>query len=399
MDQVPTTSGVDIRQPSTALFGVSSADRFRTPDLIASDFAPYPTWDPLVTYEIGDKVQQGEDFYVSITSANLGNDPDLTLATNWDYTDPPVSYVSRPGNTSPFAFTLQSNQNFLTGYFTRLALTEITFTWAIPTITARNNYLGIKYNTGTGIQTRTLTIPSGWYSLAALAAAVQAAVRAIAGNPLGAFTCTVNQDIGSFTAATNSAATFSFVPNNPYSAILGGAGSNPLTKAQPDRIQLYDMMNWASGVGTTSTTYTLATSQTSGVASLLSTKFVDIVCERLTVNQSTRDGDTGSRPRDVLARLYLTDTNNSAGAPMISGGTTAVNAAASLGSQPFNLYKEYGFPKQIAWDPNCPIGNLVFALYDDQGFPLTTMQTNATNAQFDDKNMPDWSFTLLASEV
>ena len=35
MDNVPTTSGVDIRQPSTAVFGVSSADRFKTREVLA----------------------------------------------------------------------------------------------------------------------------------------------------------------------------------------------------------------------------------------------------------------------------------------------------------------------------------------------------------------------------
>ena len=393
MDNVPTTSGVDIRQPSTAVFGVSSLDRFKIRDVIAADYVPYPEWAADVTYDIGDKVRQGDLFYISITAANLGNDPDLTLDVNWEYTDGPISYVSRPGGSSPFSFSLQSNQNFLTGYFTRLALTEIVFPWAIPTITQRNNRIGIRYNTGVGpTKQGVVDVTTGWYDLPALAAELQTQVRAKAAPALAALTVTVNAATGSLNASTNTTETFAFVPIDPY---VNGAGTNPITKSQPDRIQLYDMLNWAAGVGTTAVNYTLAVTQISGLPSLLSTKFVDIVSSKLTGYQATRDGDTGQRPRDVLARLYLQES--SASAPPV--GATEVNPAASLGSAPFVVYKEFGFPKQISWDPTAPMpGTLEFEVYDDQGYILSTLQTSATNAIYSDKNQPDWSFTLLASE-
>ena len=400
MDKVPTTSGVDIRQPSTAVFGVSSADRFLLRNLLA-DYVPYPEWDVATTYAIGDKVRLGDLFYESLVNANLGNQPDLTLATDWEYTDGPLSYVSRPGKETPFQFTLQSNQNFLGGYFTRLALTEMNYTWAIPTITERNNRIGIKYKVGAGAtQSGIVDVDPGWYTLRELAAQLQTKVIAKAAPNLNALTITSNPNTGSLIVNTNTAGTlFAFVPVDP---IINGAGTNPFTKTQPDRIQLYDMLNFPSNVGTTAANYTLAQVQVSGVVSLLSTKFIDIVCEKLTGYQATRDGDTGARPRDILARLYLT-TNTQPTTNQFVDFTNDVpegNPAASLGSAPFSVYKEFGFPKQIAWDPTAPVpGNLVFSLYDDQGYPLSTLQTSATNAIYDDKNQPDWTFTLLASEI
>lgn len=54
---------------------------------------------------------------------------------------------------------------------------------------------------------------------------------------------------------------------------------------------------------------------------MLSTQFVDIVSETLTYSQDVRDGDTGGKPRDVVARVYLQ-------------GQDTLNPE-KLGSQPF----------------------------------------------------------------
>ena len=81
--------GVDIRNPSTAILGISSIDRYRT----------------------------------GLTSAQTS--PAITVSNNL---------------TSPYSFDLTTlNQNLLTGFFTRLAVNEAQFRWTIPTLTSRNN--------------------------------------------------------------------------------------------------------------------------------------------------------------------------------------------------------------------------------------------------------------------
>jgi hypothetical protein len=86
--------GVNIRNPSTALLGVSSIDRYN-----------YPGGEPS---ELG----AGQ----INPSQNFGN---------------PLS--------SPYDFSISTNANFLDGYFTRLAVNEIQFRYTLPTLTSRNN--------------------------------------------------------------------------------------------------------------------------------------------------------------------------------------------------------------------------------------------------------------------
>jgi hypothetical protein len=300
--QIAEERGVDIRNPSSAIFGVSSQDR-----------------------------------YGSITDK-----------------------LNRP--TSPFNFTLGSKQNFMYGYFTRIALTEIKFTWAIPTISANNNLINIVYQpNGAGPTTTYVldiqwdTTPSanpGWFTPTTLAAELQSLIRVATGNT--GFTLTASTINGQFLADTNNTDKFYFAPN-------------------PTEPTLYNMMNWFGS--------TLDVNQYSGTASMLRTQFVDIVCSQLTYNQDVKDGDTGQITRDILARVYLAPEADALNPELI-------------GSQPFQIYRDFTFPKQIKWSPNQPItSGLQFQVYDDQGVLLTS-----GNNIIDFQN-PDWNMTLLVSEV
>lgn len=456
--QLRVEKGIDIRQPSTALFGISSADRFsisritQDPGVAEWDavkrysvgnvvyYAPYgrnyrclvanignappapsaspstfwavlpvsavpPTWDPAITYDVGDIVLYNNRAYASLITANLGNDPELTLDADWEYTEiVGANYTSRPGGTSPFAFNLQSGQNFLTGFFTRIALTEVNFTYAIPTITARNDKIGFRYKIGAAA-TRVVPwfgIVNGWYDGASLATELQRAIRTLDAG-LSTFTMTFNTTTGSLVGTAPAGTTWCFVPVD----VVYGGGSNPQTKAEPDRIQLYDQLSWAANTSTNASIgpgYVLANQQVSGPISLCSTKFIDITCGKLTALQTTRDGDTGGRPRDVLARVYF--AGNVVDQP--------ADGVSIIGSAPFTIYHDYATPKQIHWDPEVPLNQLFFEIYDDQGLLLGTLGTSTwatptstpvwtptspTNQIYNDANQPDWTITLLATEI
>jgi len=265
--------------------------------------------------------------------------------------------------TSPFDYVLRSNQNFMTGYFERIALTEIVYTWAIPTINPRNNTMILLYGPGAGTQVA-VTVPNGWYTVTTLAAAVQVALRALAGAPLGAsVTCTADTTTGIFTVTPT--------PGNTTIWTF-------LTGAQAQQTTIFEMMNWYE-------VDPVAGAQVSGIPSMLPTQFIDIVCSQLTANQDVKDGTSQATTRDVLARFYLS-------------ADSITSQPFNNGSTPFKIYRQYTFPKQIRFDPLMPIqGFLKFELYNDAGEPLTTGFPTGTPGG--DGDQPDWQMTLLVSET
>ena len=421
--------GVDIREPSTALLGISSIDRYRA----------------------GLNVPQ-----VNPINGGLGRDL-----------------------SSPYNFNLTTlGQNLMTGFFTRLAVNEVQFRWTLPTITARNNrmyiYIAPSSNssltsashlgstttftltaTATGftagqvIAVRSsnangqvlngvytiasvsgaslicddpngladfttttifgsayvrglITIPDGWYDLnnqditslskfGNLALAFQTAVRGITEiAPLvSGFLCTYNlpyQGVNNTSTTVNAVGQpyNTFFASNlaaPLNTFFFGRYTDPL---RPNAVGLFEMMAWNTSQLQRNFQYS------SPNVSLLSTPFVDIVCDQLTQNQSLKDGDSGDITRTMLCRVFLTP----------DGFTGNVG---NLGSNPILLHRVFPFPKQIKWNANQPIGNLQFQVYDSQGYILSTGEgisgtmENPPNSY--DSDMGDWTLTLLVSEV
>jgi len=95
------------------------------------------------------------------------------------------------------------------------------------------------------------------------------------------------------------------------------------------------------------------------VADLRPARYVDIVCNQLTNNQSVKDASTAESVRDVLVRWYFDYDNQNPtddfGFPILMGYTA------------FCLRRLYNPPKQIQWQTNIPVGNLTFQLYGADG--------------------------------
>ena len=422
--------GVNIREPSTALLGISSVDRYRAG-------LPFAQTSP-------------------IASANV--------------------------LTSPYDFQLTTpSQNLLTGFFTRLAVNEVQFRWTLPTITARNNrmYIYVAPNSNTAVtnvahstSTTTftlasttgyaagqtivatgfttvsdipidgvytiasttgttlvcndpnglpdfvttaytgnvyarglITVPDGWYdiynqditstsSFGNLALALQTAIRAITSiaSLVSGLLVTYNLP---YQGTNNTVPPLSYLQVNavgqPYNTFFAtNAGASPFffgrftDPYRRNAVGLFEMMAWNNSQSLTTFQYS------SPNVSLLSTPFVDIVCDGLTENQSLKDGDSGELNHTILCRVFLTP----------DGFTGNV---ANLGSNPILIHRSFPFPKQIRWTANQPIGNLRFQVYDSQGYLLTTNEgifgsmTNPPN--FYDSDMGDWTMTMLVSEV
>lgn len=437
--------GVNVREPSTALLGISSGDR-----------------------------------YTRNSGGQFAGQNVLSSESN------PVIYDPL---TSPYDFQLTTPaQNLMTGFFTRLAVNEVQFKWTIPTITSRNNKIWINVapngnyavtnvqvnsasvvtftlasTTGfvagqklifgsptatlitaggvnlagvytlssvtsttlvcdnplsapvTAIQTISgnvfatalITLPEGWYDIynqdvssssrgGNLAYQLQTLIRSATSGTqslsalLNAYSCVFNLP---WEGGTNPGTTVG-IAGQPYnvffSSNLGSTGASPLwfnrytDPTRPNAIGLYEMMGWYNQQSVTTFQYS------SPDITMLSTPFVDICCDGLTYNQSLKDGDSGELSRTMLCRVFLT--------PDAFTGNTA-----NLGSAPILIHRVFPFPKQIKWNANQPIGNLKFSVFDSEGYLLTTLdgvQGAVTNPPaYYDSDMADWNMTLLVSEV
>jgi hypothetical protein len=90
--------------------------------------------------------------------------------------------------------------------------------------------------------------------------------------------------------------------------------------------------------------------------------YIDIVSPSLTYAQDLKDNSTADIERDVLVRWYFAEDTpenlDKYGFPILMGYTY------------FSRRRLYNPPKQIKWDNNLPLGNLVFQVYDDNGMLL-----------------------------
>jgi hypothetical protein len=268
----------------------------------------------------------------------------------------------------------------MNGYFTRIAVQQISRPYAWATVTNSTNGFYINWQPGgAGAVTQylitlatngALMIP-GNPTQANLATAIQTAVRLATGST-------------TFVASFNSAYTqmFNYASSNTdkfyFSRWTSPTGANAIT--------LFDMLGMTA-------TQVLATTQLSTPSyTFFRTPFIDIVCEQITANQSLRDASsTSGGGRTLLTRVYI-------------GSDNSVQAGAPQANIPMNIYqKTYALPKQISWLANQPIGGtLRIQLLDAQGYVLTNganyNDPGGNLGPYCDVNMPDWNMVLQVSE-
>ena len=437
--------GVDVREPSTAIFAVSSIDRYQTPNNQTSGGGLNSSGGTIVGQKAPPIPNDG--FSLGVVS--------------------PLYPLGIANPSSPYDFIINSNQNLLAGFFTRIAVSEVLFRYTLPTLTSRNNKMYIVWapggrsattaivNNGTNVtltmplttgyttgqtivvgdqtpitvagvvysingiygvsgvtgttlilnnplalpafasvtQSGTvgirylLTIAEGWYDLTNTTAGsdgnLAAQVQAAVRTATGSstFTLVYNQ----LTSASTTG------PFNAFNALSGNTDKfwwlRFADSAAPSRVGLFEMMSWES-------TQLYATFQYGDPnVSLLSTPFVDITCDQLTYNQGVKDADTGLS-HNILCRISII--------PDAFTGNMA-----NLGSGPILVHRVFPTPKQIRWRGNQNIGGgLRFQVWDSQGYLLTTNEgvTGATpgvgaSLSYFDADMGDWTITMLATEV
>jgi len=263
-----------------------------------------------------------------------------------------IDSLDRVDGTSSTNFLINKNQNIMTGFFTRLAVSEIVLDWSVPNIRSGiNNEFSISI---AGTQTD-VTLDTGFYTVEKCIEAIRDAL---------------NTDLG--------AGTFSIVAN-ARGASLTKATTNFEILETPLSVQLNCQINI---VGTSFAFFS---------PFLLNDKYIDFVSNTLTYCQDLKDSSTSSTNTDVLYRWAFG----------WEGETSydTYNYPILQGYRAFCARRALPFPKQIKWDNNQPIGQIQFQIYDSAGDILPVLPKDPENLANLSSGELEFNLCLLVSEV
>lgn len=289
-------------------------------------------------------------------------------------------------NDTPYNFQITKNESMMNGFFTRLALTELCFPWAISNMNKKTNKILMNWSlTGVPQPQVTLTLSVGFRRPAEIAADMISQIQAQTGN----------FPTATFTYGDDNLPRFSFIFNDPaLQASFSPLPYNSVVYPYPNTTkQLYDLLGFDVSLVGDATTYK-SSSLAGGFTFCQAYRYVDIVCNQLTYNQALKDTMSQTVARDTLCRLYVGDGPYT--------GTSTLSPSDPLfcppGCAPFVIYRQYTNPKFIRWLPNQPVqGNLQFSVYDDTGELFGDLGPLA-NALDQRELAANWSMTLLVSE-
>jgi len=285
-----------------------------------------------------------------------------------------VDYVAERSstNSSPYDFTITKPENIMAGFFTRVGVTEVAFPWVIPNINLKSNkiYLNYQVNGAGPILNVLITLPIGYYTPDFLA-------QALAANIAAQSPIEVSVQYGGRTQTpgvnlTGKDLSFYIEPTGPSVNDLIGFSPLPYNSAvypwPSSTKQLFDVLGFTSA--NTGGVYADVTGQ---ITFCQWTRYVDITCQQLTLNQSLKDAASQPTVHDMLARLYVSAApgQSSTTHTDLSGVPAGGDVLCFPGNAPTTIYKDYSHPKQIQWLPNQNVpGYLRFVVYDDSGAPL-----------------------------
>jgi len=255
------------------------------------------------------------------------------------------SKVDTPGSSAA-NFTITKAGNIMSGFFTRVAVTEVVLDWAIPNVSATKGNEIFTILTGTTISQ--IVIPDGNYTIASLMNYIVVALNALA---LGITFSLTGPDGQKSLSATGA---FTVEPTT-----LSG-----FLSMTPDHVAVPSVNNAVAFP----------------YPEILPIAYLDITCGSLTYQQGLKDADTSLITRDVLYRWVFSWDDY---APVDSLGYPIYQ-----GYMPFKSRRSLNFPKQIKWDGQQPIGQLVFQVYGSDGELAKTTQAGVF----------EWQMNLLVSE-
>jgi len=251
-------------------------------------------------------------------------------------------------------FTITLNQNIMTGYFTRLAVSEIYLDWCVDNISAGagNNKLYVKVSSTTyGAQ-----LPDGQYTVKQ---ALDQLVLSLATATPGGYVWTIIDS----TAVPGVKALHLAVSGTPTNfTILTG--------------NLQTELNLQANVS--------GNDFPMNCPKILPYTYIDFVSNSLTYNQALKDATTSTTSYNVLYRWYFANDN-------VPQTLDAYGYPIFQGYQRFIIRRVLPYPKQIRWTANQPIGQLQFQVFSSQGIVLSAAEVAGGEME--------WAMTLLVSEV
>ena len=259
--------------------------------------------------------------------------------------------VANSGN-----FNITKNSSLLNGFFTRIAPNEILLDWCIDNVSTywRNSLIYVDISGGPQLSYK---VPAGQYTVAALLDVIVAGL-------------------------TGGVYVFSL-----YTTTSGLKGIQCSTSATPGTVfKFKSLSNSGISVARLPTELnivldTFATGFPIDCPKLLPTQYIDFVCQQLTTNQALKDTSTASSEQNILFRWYF--------AWDVPEPLDAYGYPIYQGYKRFIQRREIPFPKQIAWVPNQPIGQLTFQVLDDAG---DVVDGGAAVSEL------EWAITMLVSE-
>lgn len=289
--------------------------------------------------------------------------------------------------------SIQTSRPLTYGYYSRVALTQFFLRFQQPTFLGGTNAtIFIYYGTAPGTITgyAAVTPGVGWFTYATYATALQVAVRAIAGNPLPAFTCSPPALPGDG---------FAFATGNPLVYMAFAVGVPPAAAALDTEFLSIQNLRCGRNLGLNRACYgfgpdqnvtgqpgapALWTAAAGGPPNFLPTDYIDIVSQSLTNYKDAKDTNSSIQaPSAVIGRIWLTE-----GSVDVAGGTAGGADLTQIGSAPISLVKNWMNPNWCKWSPNQTIDKIDITLLDMFGFPIPWSSTYQT----------EWSGTLTMTE-
>jgi hypothetical protein len=247
-------------------------------------------------------------------------------------------------------FQITKLNSLLNGFFTRVGATEVVFEWTTPNISSALNNQEIVYAVEPTVGppvVNTFNIPEGFYT-------AQGVLEYLFGT---------TGELNAYTPATGitwsiaSAGEGQAIVSATATAVVSGvAVSGPL---MPKLFPASELSGNSLDIVVPVAPLNIAIPTINGAIDLRPVRYIDIVCNQLTNNQSVKDASTAPIVRDVLCRWYFDYDNQTP--------TDAYGYPILMGYAPFYLRRLYNPPKQIQWQTNIPVGNLSFQLYDNDG--------------------------------
>jgi hypothetical protein len=287
------------------------------------------------------------------------------------------------GNVAANNFTIQRGNALLYGYFTRLAITQVSFDWKLPTIVGGKNDTILLHNITTDVS-GVVVFQEGFYTPDALAAELQSKIQAEVALGLTGMTVTFVPLNGGFLFESN---------GNDFA--FADPTTSPVTIDSPQEQQI--ILRTYATIGVTNANLDLPSfiptpDQALAPPNMIYTRYVDIVSKELTKYQSVKDNDTSPQNQlsQVVVRLYTTPPNTYIPTGVVPGAGTETDPSVSLGDRPFTLCVDYNTPKHIKWEPYEAVYNVDLAVFDEFGELLPW-----------NNNLYPWEFnlTIVASET